>query len=102
MLNFIKRLFSGGQQPDFKDLVAHGAQVIDVRTPSEFNNGHIKGAKNIPLNSLNSKLSSIKKDKPVITVCASGMRSGSAKNLLKKHGYEVYNGGAWSRLQNKL
>jgi rhodanese-related sulfurtransferase len=37
-------------------LVKNGAQIIDVRTPAEFNGGHIKGAKNIPLQSLNQNL----------------------------------------------
>ena len=47
--------------------------------------------------------SKIKKDKPVITCCASGMRSGSAVNVLKSNGFqEVYNGGSWFRLQSKL
>lgn len=102
MLAFIKRLFGMGNQPDFKSLVQNGAQIIDVRTPSEFKNGHLKGAVNLPLQTLNAQLSKIKKDKPVITVCASGMRSSSAKSLLKSKGYEVYNGGAWTRFENKL
>jgi rhodanese-related sulfurtransferase len=43
------------------------------------------------------------KSKPVITCCASGMRSASAKSLLLQKGFsEVYNGGGWTSLQNKL
>jgi rhodanese-related sulfurtransferase len=53
-------------------LVKNGAQIIDVRTPAEYNGGHIKGAKNIPLQSLNQNLGKINKNKPVITCCASG------------------------------
>lgn len=101
MINFIKKLL-GGNSTNFKELVKNGAQIIDVRTPSEFKNGHIKNSKNIPLQSLGAKLNTIKKDKPVITVCASGMRSASAKGILKNNGFEVYNGGGWSSLQNKL
>lgn len=101
MINFIKKLL-GGNSTNFKELVKNGAQIIDVRTPSEFKNGHIKNSKNIPLQSLGAKLNTIKKDKPVITVCASGMRSASAKEILKNNGFEVYNGGGWSSLQNKL
>jgi len=40
--------------------------------------------------------------KPIITCCASGMRSASAKSILKQNGFEVYNGGGWTALQHKL
>lgn len=84
-------------------MVKNGAQIIDVRSPGEYTAGHIKGSKNIPLNQINSQLSKINKNKPVITCCASGMRSGSAKTILKNNGFnEVYNGGGWNSLQSKL
>ena len=92
-----------GPGADYAQLVKDGAQIIDVRTKSEYKSGHIKGSRNIPLNELSSRLDNIKKDKPVITCCASGMRSASAKSILKSKGYtEVYNGGGWSGLQRKL
>ena len=47
--------------------------------------------------------SKLDKNKPVITCCASGMRSGAAKNFLKSNGFkEVYNGGSWISLRNKI
>ena len=77
--------------------------IVDVRTPQEFNSGHIKGSINIPVQSLSSQLKKIKKDKPVITCCASGMRSATAASVLKSAGFtEVYNGGGWNSLMNKL
>ena len=82
MFGFLKNLF-GGTSVDFAELVKNGAQIIDVRTPGEFNGGHIKGAKNIPLQSLGNNLSKINKNKPVITCCASGARSAAAKNILQ-------------------
>ena len=92
-----------GPEIDFNDLKAKGAQIIDVRSKGEFESGHIKGSQNIPLPSLSAQLSRIKKDKPVITCCASGMRSASAKSILQSNGYqEVYNGGGWSSLNQKL
>jgi phage shock protein E len=103
MIQFLKKIFGGGTKVNFKELVNSGAQIIDVRTAQEYRSGHIKGAINIPLNMLGSKLLSIKKDKPVITCCASGMRSASAKKYLLANGFAaVYNGGGWMNLQNKL
>ena len=88
---------------NFSDLMKKGAQIIDVRTPGEFNAGHIKGSINIPLQNVQNNLSKIKRDKPVITCCASGMRSASAKRILKSNGYKhVHNGGGWNSLQGKL
>ncbi len=102
MLGFLKNLF-GGTSVDFAELVKNGAQIIDVRTPAEYNGGHIKGSKNIPLQSLNQNLGKIKKDKPIITCCASGARSAAAKSILQNSGFtEVYNGGGWSSLKSKL
>ena len=92
----------GGPSVDLKELVKQGAQIIDVRTPGEFQGGHIKGSVNIPLQTLDKNMGKIRKDKPVITCCASGMRSGSAKSILKSKGYEVHNGGGWMSLQSKL
>jgi phage shock protein E len=103
MFNLIKNLFGLGPKVDYQELVKNGAQIIDVRTKGEFQSGHIKGSKNIPLQSLQNNMKKIKKDKPVITCCASGMRSGSAKSMLKANGFsEVYNGGGWMSLRNKI
>jgi rhodanese-related sulfurtransferase len=56
------------------------------------------------VNVLNQHLGQLKdKNKTIITCCASGMRSASAKSILQSNGYTtVYNGGGWSSLQNKL
>lgn len=102
MIQLLKNLFGMGTKTDFKELVKNGAQVIDVRTRQEFQGGHIRGAVNIPLHELAGNLSKLKKDKPLITCCASGMRSSSAKGLLESKGYTVYNGGGWNSLQRKL
>lgn len=92
-----------GPEVDFQELVQNGAQIIDVRTKGEFQSGHIKGSKNIPLQSLQQGMKKIDPKKPVITCCASGVRSGSAKRILKANGYiDVHNGGGWMSLDNKL
>ena len=92
-----------GPSVNYKELMQQGATIIDVRTKSEFQGGHIRGSLNIPLDTLDANISKLKKDKPVITCCASGMRSASAKNLLRSKGFtDVHNGGAWVSLQNKI
>lgn len=103
MIQMLKNMLGMGPRADFKELVRNGAQVVDVRTKSEFQGGHIRGSVNIPLQEITSQLSRIKKDKPVITCCASGMRSASAKSILEQNGFaEVYNGGGWRSLQHKI
>ena len=103
MFDLLKSLLGKSEKVDFKKIVADGAVVLDVRTPQEFNSGHIKGSLNIPVGDLGSQLKRIKKDKPVITCCASGMRSATAASILKSAGFtEVYNGGGWNSLENKM
>lgn len=103
MINYLKNLFRLNTKMDFNELMSRDAQIIDVRTSTEFSAGHIRGAINIPLSLISENLSKIKKDRPVITCCASGMRSASAKNLLISQGFkEVYNGGGWMNLQQKI
>ena len=102
MINFLKRLFGLGPKVDYAELLKGGAQIVDVRSQGEYASGHIKGSLNIPLQSLDANLSKLKKDKPVITCCASGMRSGVAKGILKAKGFEVYNGGGWTSLKGKI
>ena len=96
MLGFIKRLFGPGV--DLAEKMKEGAIIVDVRSPGEYAGGHVKGSKNIPLGNINAKMETIKKwNKPVITCCASGMRSGSAASILKRNGVEAYNAGPWQK-----
>ncbi|HEY4798051.1 MAG TPA: rhodanese-like domain-containing protein [Bacteroidia bacterium] len=103
MINTLKKFLGIGPEPDYAGLLANGAVIVDVRTKGEYQGGHIKNSLNIPLDSLEKNISKLKKDKPVITCCASGMRSASAKSILKANGFsEVHNGGGWASLQNKI
>jgi rhodanese-related sulfurtransferase len=98
MLDFIKNLF--GPKVDLDLLMEQGAIILDVRTKGEYQGGHVKGSINIQLNALSNQLSKLKKETPVITCCASGMRSASAKSILKSNGFtEVHNGGSWMKLK---
>lgn len=104
MITVIKKLLGLGDKTDFATLVKQGALIVDVRSKMEFDSGHIPGAVNIPLDTLNRNPAQLKdKNQPIITCCASGMRSGSALHILKSKGYtQVYNGGGWMSLKNKL
>jgi rhodanese-related sulfurtransferase len=98
-MEFLRKIFGTGAKVNYRELVKEGGIIVDVRTPGEYKSGHIKGSINIPLGTLENSLSRLKKDKCIITCCASGMRSASAKRILKAHGYaEVYNGGGWMSL----
>ena len=90
--------------PDYKQFLKEGGVVIDVRNKAEYARGHIRGSKNIPLPILNSGTTGFKdKDQPIITCCASGLRSASAKKLLRARGFtNVHYGGSWSSLNSKL
>jgi rhodanese-related sulfurtransferase len=99
MFDFIKNMFGGGNEAA-KEALEKGAVIIDVRTPTEYSGGHVKGSVNIPLNEISGKISKIKNyNKPVVTCCRSGARSGSAASMLKAQGIEVYNGGSWQAVQ---
>ena len=100
MLDLLRNLFGFGPKIDFKALLAGGATVVDVRTPAEFKDGHIKGAINLPLQTLGSNMNKLKQDQVIITCCRSGSRSGMARRQLQAAGFmQVYNGGAWSSLR---
>jgi rhodanese-related sulfurtransferase len=83
-----------------KQLGDKSKQFIDVRTPAEYKGRHIKEFKNIPLNTLHRNLDKFSKDKEIVVICQSGMRSAKACKLLSSSGYSVTNvkGGmsAWS------
>ena len=104
MINTIKKLLGFGPTVDYADLVKQGAVILDVRSKGEYSGGHIKGSINVSVDTLSNNLAKLKdKNKTIITCCASGMRSASAKSILKSKGYtNVYNGGGWSSLKNKI
>ncbi|GAA0302993.1 hypothetical protein GGQ92_003070 [Gracilibacillus halotolerans] len=63
-------------------------QFIDVRTPGEFKANHKKPFTNIPLSSLANKTDSLDKEKEIVVICQSGMRSMKAAKILKKQGFQ--------------
>jgi glyoxylase-like metal-dependent hydrolase (beta-lactamase superfamily II)/rhodanese-related sulfurtransferase len=67
-------------------------QVIDVRRPAEYGNGHAPGAINAPLATLEKELAKFAAARPTAVICQSGYRSSAASSILEKHGFtEIYN-----------
>ena len=81
-----------------------GATVIDVRNPWEFEEGHVEGAINIPLEEIPMKIDDIREmHQPVIVYCRSGGRSGMAMGFLQQGGLStVINGGGLADMQIQL
>lgn len=104
MIELLKRVLRLGPTVDYDQLVKQGAVILDVRTKAEYQTGHIHGSLNIPVDQLKNNLHRIPdKQTPIITCCASGMRSASAESILKLNGYKnVCNGGSWVALENKI
>ncbi|WP_252231933.1 FAD-dependent oxidoreductase [Clostridium sp. ZBS15] len=75
-----------------RELVENNAVIIDVRERREYENGHIKNSKNIPLSELRERVDEIPKDAPVYLHCRTGQRSYNATLALQNLGYtNVYN-----------
>ncbi|MEX2379544.1 MAG: rhodanese-like domain-containing protein [Vicingaceae bacterium] len=104
MFEMFRNAMGFGNDIDYKALKEEGAVVLDVRSPMEFNGGHYREAMNIPLDQLEQKVNQLTdKNKPILTCCVSGARSGTAKRILESKGFtRVYNGGNWNNLGQKL
>jgi phage shock protein E len=91
----------GASVADLSKALKNGAVVVDVRTASEFDGGHYEGAKNIPLDQIQSRLDEIgSRAAPVILHCHSGMRSASAQRILRAAGFtNVLNAGTLRRVE---
>ncbi len=95
-MSFFNLFGSNTSTVSIEEYLQNDAVVIDVRTVQEFEEGHVQGSKNIPLNSIGFQIDEIKKlGKPIITCCRSGARSGSAAKILRHNGVDAINGGPW-------
>lgn len=77
--------------------------IVDVRTPAEFEEEHIEGALNIPVDQVAERIDEFKSmEKPIVAYCRSGNRSGKAVNILKQNGItEAINGGGIEDMKKK-
>ena len=88
--NMMSGLLRTAQWNQTQDLRNAGYQLIDVRTPSEYNNGSIPGAINIPVDEIRERLAEIKKG-PILVNCQVGQRGHTATMLLKELGFDATN-----------
>ena len=99
VLRMILRL--RGLSPEkVQELIAAGAQIVDVRTRAEYASGHAVSSVNIPLDQLESRLAELDRSRPVLVCCATGSRSALAGTVLQSAGFsEVHNAGPWQRVR---
>jgi CRP-like cAMP-binding protein len=78
--------------------VAHGAQWLDVRYPSEYQHDRLPGAVNVPLNEVRNMLAVLDRSREYIAYCQSGRRSSAAAFLFSQRGFDVcvLEGGLWA------
>ncbi len=93
-MSFLSKLLGGSQ---IKSALKNKAIVVDVRTGTEYDRGHVPDAFNIPVDRIQLSADRLKESKlPVIVCCNTGERSRTAVKQLKAKGVkQVYNGGNW-------
>lgn len=76
--------------------------LVDVRTPEEFAAGSVKGAVNIPLDQVQTRIAEFQGKEQIVVFCRSGNRSGQAIEILNENGItNVVNGGSWEDVAEK-
>lgn len=75
--------------PQAREMVANGAQLVDVRSPQEYAQGAIPGSVNVPLQTIQMAKDTLDKEKPVIVYCVSGARSSQAQMFLENMGFDA-------------
>jgi len=92
---------STGDSSNAWNMINNGALLVDVRTPAEFNEGHLPGAKLIPIKTIEQHIAEFGEDKNrvIVLYCKGGVRAGKAEKILKNHGYtKVFNIGGYEEL----
>ncbi|MCY7400395.1 MAG: rhodanese-like domain-containing protein [Nocardioides sp.] len=83
------------------ELIADGAQTIDVRTPEEFDAGHLEGATNVDVqdDDFEARISELPREASYVVYCATGRRATGAVETMVELGFtDVVNGGGYDDL----
>ena len=106
LFDFLKKKYETVSPAKAKEAQDAGAMLIDVRESHEYRSGHAPGAKHISVQVIERRLGEIPKEREIIVVCQSGMRSQKAADILSRNGYKVLNvsGGmiGWQRAGQKV
>ena len=106
LFDFLKKKYETVTPAKAKEAQDAGAMLIDVRESQEYRSGHAPGAKHISVQVIERRLGEIPKEREIIVVCQSGMRSQKAAEILSRNGYKVMNvsGGmiGWQRAGQKV
>ena len=94
-MGFFSNVFKSQGNSELKEKIQNGALLLDVREVDEYKSGHAKGSVNIPLFLVPTEMGKLDRNTPVVGVCLSGARSAQAVSLLKRQGFDAYNGGSW-------
>jgi phage shock protein E len=102
-MGFFSALFGTADNSKLIEVINQGAFLVDVRSPSEFASGSVKGAINIPLDNLQQQITKFKAKQNIVVFCRSGNRSSMAKNILSQSGFKnVTDGGTWKNVNEVL
>lgn len=106
LFNIFKKKFETVSPTKAKEIQDAGGMLIDVRESHEYRAGHAPGAKHVALGVVSKRLGEIPKEREILVICQSGMRSAQAAKQLAANGYKVTNvsGGMtnWQRSGLKL
>ncbi|MEY4961777.1 MAG: hypothetical protein RLZZ249_474 [Actinomycetota bacterium] len=106
LFSFFKKKYETVSPAKAKEAQDQGAMLIDVRESSEYRSGHAPGAKHISVQVIERRLGEIPKERQIVVMCQSGMRSQRAAEILSRNGYQVLNvsGGiiGWQRAGLKV
>lgn len=106
LFDFFKKKYETVSPAKAKEAQDQGAVLIDVRESHEYRAGHAPGAKHISVQVIERRLGEIPKERQIVVMCQSGMRSQRAADILSRNGYQVLNvsGGmiGWQRAGQKV
>lgn len=106
LFSFLKKKYKTVSPAKAREAQDLGAMLIDVRESSEYRSGHAPGARHISVQVIERRLSEIPKERQIVVMCQSGMRSQRAAEILSRNGYQVLNvsGGiiGWQRAGLKV